>query len=207
MEILKKSILAIVAIGFFALNAKAQTAEETQKAFKASYVNEYKANYSGAIADIQKVYKADCYECNLRLGWLQYLSTQYTSSMDYYQKAIDLRKYSVEARFGFIKPANESKKYDKAYTKYEEILTIDPYNSTANYWVGVEYYNAKKFDIAVKYFELVVNMYPFDYDANHMLGWTYLSLGRIAEAKVVFNQALNNRPGDASSNEGLGKCK
>lgn len=207
MEILKKSIIAIGVIVLFVSNATAQTAEEMHKAFKASYTNEYKANYPGAIADLQKVYKADSYECNLRLGWLQYMAKQYSISMDYYQKAIDLKKYSVEARFGYIKPATDAKQYDKSYAKYEEILKIDPYNSIANYWVGYTYYTAKKYDIAVKYFELVVNMYPFDYDANHMLGWAYFSLGKIAEAKILFTQALYNRPGDASAIDGLSKCK
>ena len=127
--------------------------------------------------------------------------------MEYYQKAADLKKYSVEARLGFIKPANEAKQYDKTYAKYEEILKIDPYNSTANYWVGVTCYTLKKYDVAAKYFELVVNMYPFDYDANHMLAWSYLNLGRTAEAKLLFTKALYNKPGDASANEGLNKCK
>ena len=127
--------------------------------------------------------------------------------MDYYQKAADLKKFSVEARLGYIKPATEAKKYDKVYEMYESILKIDPYNSAANYWVGVYYYGSKKYDIAAKYFELVVNMYPFDYDANHMLGWTYLNLGKNTEAKNLFNQALMNRPDDASATEGLGKSK
>jgi tetratricopeptide (TPR) repeat protein len=207
MEFLKTSLIAACAITFLTMGATAQSTEDIQKAFKASYTDEYKGNYTGAIADLQKIYKPECYECNLRLGWLQYEAKKYTSSMDYYQKAIDLRKYSVEARLGYIKPAAELKKYDKTYAMYEEILKIDPYNSTANYWVGVAYYNAKKYDIAAKYLELVVNMYPFDYDANHMLGWTYLSLGRAADARILFNQALYNRPGDASATDGLSKCK
>ena len=207
MEILMKRIFVIVTLFIAAINSQAQSTDDVQKAFKESYVNEYKANYTAAIADMQKVYKADSYETNLRLGWLQYLAKQYNISMDYYQKAIDLKKFSVEARLGFIKPANEAKQYDKAYAKYEEILKIDPYNSTANYWVGVTCYTLKKYDIAAKYFELVVNMYPFDYDSNHMLAWSYLNLGRTAEAKMLFTKALYNRPGDASASEGLGKCK
>jgi tetratricopeptide (TPR) repeat protein len=207
MEILRKKIIAISVIVLMALNATAQNAEEMQKAFKASYVSEYKANYTNAIADLQKVYKADDYSCNLRMGWLHYMAKQYATSMEYYQKAIDLKKYSVEARFGYIKPANEAKKYEKAYEMYEAILKIDPYNSNANYWVGVYYYGVKKYDIASKYFELIVNMYPFDYDANHMLGWCYLSLGKNTEAKMLFNHALMNRPGDASAGDGLSKCK
>lgn len=207
MEILNKRRVLTLTLAVFALMANAQNGDDLQKAFKASYANEYKANYGGAVADLLKVYKADNYEINLRLGWLYYLGKQYTQSLDHYQKAIDQKKYSVEARFGYIKPANESKQYDKAYQKYEEILKIDPYNSVANYWVGANYYYAKKYDVAIKYLELVVNMYPFDYDANLLLGWTYLSLGRTADAKIVFTKALLYKPGDTSATDGLSKCK
>lgn len=206
METLKtKSIIAIITMLFCANPIFAQTFEETQNAFKASYVNEYKANYTAAISDLQKVYKDNSYECNLRLGWLHYLGKKYDKSLEYYQKAIALKKYSVEARMGYIKPANMLKKYTDVYNKYEEILTIDPYNSVANYWVGVSYYNVKKYDIAAKYFELVVNMYPFDFDGNHMLAWTYLSLGRKPEAKILFQKALLYKPADESAKSGLSK--
>jgi len=91
MEILKKSVIAISAIILGVSGATAQTTDDIQKAFKASYVSEYKADYTSAIADLQKVYKADSYELNLRMGWLHYMSKQYTQSMDYYQKAINLK--------------------------------------------------------------------------------------------------------------------
>ncbi len=207
MEILKKTAIALYAIALSISHSSAQASDDTQKAFKASYVNEYKLNYPGAISDLTAVYKADSYELNLRLGWLNYLAKQYTTSMDFYQKAIDLKKYSIEARFGYIKPALEAKKYDKVYEAYQAILKIDPNNNTANYWIGVTNYGLKKYDAAAKYFEVVVNMYPFDYDANHMLGWSYLNLGKMNEAKALFKVALMNRPGDASATDGLSRCK
>ena len=208
METLKIKTSAFITLFFITgLLTNAQTFEDLQKAFKASYTSEYKGDYTTAITDLQKGYKADNYECNLRMGWLYYNAKKYEKSLEYYQKAIDLKKYSVEARLGFIYPANALKKYSDAYAKYEEILTIDPYNSTANYWVGVNYYNIKKYDIAAKYFELVVNMYPFDYDANHMLGWTYLYLGKKSDAKVLFEKALLYKPTDESAKSGLDKSK
>lgn len=208
MEKLKStSVFIIVFILFNANSVKAQTFEETQNGFKASYVSEYKGDYTTAISDIQKIYKEDSYECNLRMGWLNYAAKKYDSALKYYQNAINLKKYSVEALLGYIATANGLKKYTDVYNKYEEILKIDPYNSTANYWVGVSYYNAKKYDIAAKYFDLVINMYPFDYDANHMQAWTYLSLGKTAEAKILFEKALLNKPNDESAKTGLSKTK
>jgi tetratricopeptide (TPR) repeat protein len=138
---------------------------------------------------------------------MNFKSKKYAESMSYYQKAINLRKFSIEARLGFIAPSDASKQFDKSFQKYLEILEIDPYHKTANYWVGVNYYTIKKYDLAQKYFQLLVNMYPFDYDCIHMLGWTYLNSGNFNDAKVLFQKALLYNPSDASSKEGLSKCK
>jgi tetratricopeptide (TPR) repeat protein len=206
MEILKGITCAIISILVLTNNIKAQSNDDI-KAFRASYAKEYKGDYTGAIAELQKAYKANSYEANLRMGWLKYNARKFAESMEYYQKAMDLKPYSIEAKMGFIKPANEAKKYDRAYQVYEEILKIDPYNSTANYWVGVNYYTVKKYDIAAKYFQLLVNLYPFDYDGNYMLAWTFLNLGRSQEAKVLFAKALLNRPDDKAAADGLSRCK
>ena len=207
MELLRKTSMVLAVTMTIAFSVNAQTFEQVQKAFKESYASELKGDYNAAIASLQKAYSADSYEDNLRMGWLHYSAKKYTSAMDYYQKAGELKKFSVESRLGYITVANAAKQYEKSYQKYEEILKIDPYNSIANYWVGVTYYTLKKYDVAAKYFELVVNMYPFDYDGNHMLGWTYLALGKTGEAKILFEKALLNRPYDASAKEGLGKSK
>lgn len=185
---------------------QAQTQDQLVAAFKESYLAEYKGDFEKAITSIRKLYKEDNYEINLRLGWLTYNQKKYETSLTYYGKAADLKKYSVEARFGYATTAVAANQYAKAYEKYEEILKIDPYNSTANYWVGVNYYSVKKYDIAAKYFELVVNMYPFDYDANHMLAWSYLFLSKPDQARFLFQKTLLIRPEDVSATEGLSKC-
>lgn len=206
MAFLKQTATTLVAL-FMTTALMAQTPEQLRKAFSDSYVHEYKGDYTNAIGDLQKVYSAGSYETNLRLGWLNYNLKKYTTAMEYYQKAGDLKKFSVEARFGYINASDAAKQYDKSYLKYEEILKIDPYNKTANYWVGVNFYTVKKYEQAAKYFELVVNMYPFDYDGNHMLGWTYLFLGKTGEAKILFEKALLYKPADASAKDGLSRCR
>lgn len=207
MEFLRKVYMVLVVSLVGTTIAAGQTPEQMQKAFKESYASELKGDYSGAINELKIISKTNSYEYNLRVGWLYYCLKNYSTSMDYYQKAIDLKQYSVEARLGFVTPANAAKQFDKAYAKYEEILKIDPYNSIANYWVGVNYYTVKKYDISAKYLELVVNMYPFDYDGNHMLGWAYLNLGKAGEAKLLFEKALLSKPDDVSAKDGLSKCK
>lgn len=206
MEVLKRTIIAasLMLFGFF---ASAQTDAAMQKAFSESYTHEYNKLYGEAIASLTKVYDEKSYEVNLRLGWLYYMNKNYTQSQVYYQKAVSLKPYAIEAKFGLIKPLSVLELWDKVLQQYEEILNIDPQNYTANYWLGVMQYNRKKYEAASKLFEKLVNLFPFDYDANHMLGWSYLNMGKSNEARIVFNKALLIKPADASSLEGLSKLK
>jgi tetratricopeptide (TPR) repeat protein len=200
MEILKfKTIIffLILTTNAFAQNSTRQTA------FSKSYEYEKKANYSAAIKEVKSIYDAKDYFSNIRMGWLLYLGKNYTESIKYYDKAIALKPYAIEARFGAIKPLSAIESWEKVKAHYLQILKIDPQNTTANYWLGVVYYNRMDFVNANKLFEKVVNLYPLDYDSVIMLAWTKLSLGKSSDAKVLFNHALTIRPGDSSALSGL----
>lgn len=185
----------------FLMYAQNQTA--WQSAFYRSYEAEKAGKYSNAIGEIKKIYKADDYFINIRLGWLNYLAKQYTESEKLYQIAINLKPYSIEARFGMIKPLSATENWEKVKLQYLAILKIDPQNTIANYWLGVIYYNRKDYNNALKLFEKIVNLYPLDYDSVIMLGWTKLNLGKTAEARLLFNHALTLRPNDESATNGL----
>lgn len=206
MEVLKKTIITILVVCFSVL-ANAQQEAALQGAFRESYVQEGNKQYADAITSLKKVYDERSYEINLRLGWLYFLSKDYPQSQQYYQKAVALKPYSVEAKLGLVQPLAALQSVDKLLQAYTDILKIDPQNSVANYWTGVIYYNRRKYEQAARYFEKVANLYPFDYDGNHMLAWSYLNLGRNNDAKILFTKALLIRPGDASCLEGLGKIK
>jgi tetratricopeptide (TPR) repeat protein len=174
-----------------------------QSAFSKSYEYEKNANYTAAIKEVKGVYDANDYFNNIRLGWLLYLGKNYTESIKYYDKAIALKPYAIEARFGCVKPLSAIESWEKVKAHYLQILKIDPQNTTANYWLGVVYYNRKDYVNANKLFEKVVNLYPLDYDSVIMLAWTKLNLGKAADAKVLFNHALTIRPNDSSALSGL----
>ncbi len=206
MEILKKTMItAFIMLSAFLVQAQSQS--ELLKAFTDSYTQEYNKKYPEAIASLTKVYNADNYELNLRLGWLHYSNKNYAQSENFYQLAVKQKPYSVEAKLGLVKPLSAVESLDKVMQQYEDILKVDAQNYTANYWGGVIQYNRKKYEAASKLFEKIVNLYPFDYDGNHMLAWTYLNMGKNNDAKILFNKALLNRPADASCLEGLGKIK
>jgi tetratricopeptide (TPR) repeat protein len=84
---------------------------------------------------------------------LSYLAKQYTESISYYEKAITLKPYAIEARFGCVKPLSALEDWEKVKHNYLEILTIDPQNTVANYWLGVIIYNRKDFNSAARLFE------------------------------------------------------
>ncbi|HQX74547.1 MAG TPA: tetratricopeptide repeat protein [Chitinophagaceae bacterium] len=206
MGILKKSIIGISTM-LLSLFVTAQEEAKLQAAFKESYTQESVRNFTGAIATLAKLYDEKSYELNLRIGWLYYLNKDYPQSQSYYQKAVALRPYAIEAKLGLAQPLAALQSLDKLLQVYEDILKIDPQHSTTNYWTGVIHYNRRKYEQAARNFEKVVNLYPFDYDGNHMLAWTYLNLGKSNDAKILFNKALLIRPGDASCLEGLSKIK
>lgn len=179
----------------------------SKKPLNKSYELEYKGEYVKAAEAIKKVYNEKSYEINLRAGWVHYRAGLYTESQNYYQKAIALKPYSIEAKFGYVYPAAALSNMDQVVAQYNKILEINPQNTRANYFMGLIYYNKKDFQSAYKYFEKVVNLYPFGYDALLMYAWTNYQLGKTREAKVLFNKVPLLSPNDMSATEGLSLIK
>ena len=184
-------------------------AQETalQDAFTQSYFYEKVSNFTSAISTLKKVYAADSYEINLRLGWLCYNAGLYKESMNYYVTAINLKPVSIEARLGYVYPAAAFGNMNQVMDQYNKILDLDPNNSTVLYRMGYIYYDKKDYVTAIKYFEKVVNLYPFTYDGLLMYAWTNFQLGKTREAQVLFNKVLLLSPGDKSALEGLSYIK
>ena len=180
---------------------------DINSAFEESYKLEENGEYKQAIEKIKTVYSADSYEINLRLGWLNYYSGFFTKSSTFYQKAINLMPYSIEAKLGLINPTSAMGNWTIVIKTYKEILQIDPKNSTANYRLASIYYGRKDYTTAFKYYQNVVNHYPFDYNAVLMYAWTNYMLGKTREAKILFNKVLLISPNDASALEGLSLIK
>ncbi len=136
METLKKLSLFVLIGLLFAINVNGQDTKVVQEAFEQSYTTEYNGEYSKAIDVLKGVYSEDSYEINLRLGWLTYMAGFFTESTAYYQKSIDLKPLSIEARLGYVYPASALGNWEQVKTQYNEILKIDPQNSLVNYRLG-----------------------------------------------------------------------
>jgi len=197
---MKKVILVIIGL----MLIKLSTAQDAiQTAFEQSYIQEQAGNYKIAAQTILSVYNPKSYECNLRLGYLNYLNGTYTDALNYYKKAIEIMPYAVEPRMGYVYPAAAAGKWDDVALQYQAILKIDPKNSSVNYKLGVIYYNRKNYLQAYALFEKVVNLYPFDYDGLIMFAWCNYKLGKMQQAKILFKKVLLLSPKDKSATEGL----
>lgn len=202
MEFLKKIFIVLtLTIAVNAVNA--QDSEKIIDAFKKSYEMEEKGEYNQALSELKSVYNEDSYELNLRIAWLSYQSGKFNESTAFYNKAINLKPYAIEARFGITYPLSALGKWNQIINQYKKILEIDENNTTANYKLGSIYYSRKKYDLAEKHFMNVINLYPFDYDSLLMLAWTKLQQGQNGKAKVLFNKVLMYNPDDESALEGL----
>jgi len=180
---------------------------DLQNAFTESYALEATGEYKKAGEILKTVYQESSYETNLRLGWLNYSAGLFTESMAFYQKAIDLMPYSIEAKLGLVYPASALGNWNLVARTYENILHLDPANYTANYKLGLIYYGREEFSKAFSNFQKVVNYYPFDYNSAIIFAWTNLKLGKNREAKILFEKVLLLSPSDKSALEGLSLIK
>lgn len=209
MEILKKlhKSLAVALLLILSNSISAQENGQMQEAFTQSYTWELGKNFNKAIDALKASYDPVSYEYNVRLGWLSYFAGQYSESEAYYQKAIALKPFALEPRFGVIMPATAEGNFKMAEDQYKKILEIDPMNTIANYRLGQLYFGKEDFENAKIHFEKVVNLYPFDYDSVIAFARTQYKLGNLREAKVLFSKALLIRPGDQSASDGLQMIK
>jgi len=183
-------------------SANAQTQDEFD-AFAHSYTNENNGDYTKAIQNLKKIYNKDSYPINLRLGWLSYSKGDFTNSIAYYTKAINIMPYSIEAKFGIIYPAIAVANWTLVENTYKKILEIDPKNYLANYRLANINYGKKHYKSADYFLEMIVNLYPFNYETIILYAWNNLKLGKTKQAHLLFNKALLLSPNDISAMQGL----
>ena len=202
MGILRKiSTLSVIVISI-SINSFGQNTALNQ-IFSNSYQQEKTGDYSKAIQTLTAVYEQNSYPINLRLAWLNYSSGNFTKSISYYSKSIDLMPYSIEARLGIVYPASAVGNWSLVENTYKKILEIDSKNYTANYRLASINYGRKSYKSALYFLEMIVNLYPFNYETTILYAWTNLQMGKTKEAQLLFNKALLISPNDVSALEGL----
>jgi tetratricopeptide (TPR) repeat protein len=186
-----KNLMIIV---LFILNSNVYGQNNTIEAFKNSYAYESQENYTKAISAFENLNKSDSYSIILRLGWLHYMNADYMKSKTYYEKAIQIKSKSIEAKLGLIYPLAAVNNWDDVMVVYQSILSIDNNHTSSHYQLAYIYFVRKKYTDAEKHLKTVLSLYPFDYDSNALIGNVYVKLGQIKEAKYHYNKALEYNP-------------
>ncbi len=194
--------LIIILTALMAIRISGQDIMDLKEALDHSYAYEYDSNYVASLEAIKNYYDEESYLLNARMGWLYYLVNEYDKSLEYYQRAIKLMPYALEARIGYAYPLGALGNWNAVIENYNKILEIDPQHSLINYRLGLIYYNQGRYSEAFPYVERVANLYPLDYYSVVLLGWIQLKMGRMREARILFEKALQLRPGDESATGG-----
>jgi len=201
--LIKYKLLVFFIFSFTLLSAQDANFNKTLEAFKTSYERENNEQIKEAISALTEVYDAASYEMNLRLGWLCYQAGQLNTSKNYYQKAIDLKPFAIEPKFGMTYPVYAMGNKQELISVYDDILKTAPNNTIALYNLGNVYFYQKNYEAAEKLFSKVVNLFPFDYDALIMLAHTNFHMKKFREAKVLNHKVLLFNPDDAIAKESL----
>lgn len=186
--------IQLIGIILFLMVNFAFAQNDISKAFSQSYTHEYNKEYDKAIVSLDKIYAADSYAINLRLGWLHYLGGNHAKSQSYYQNAIKLEKSSIEAQLGYVYPTSTLGNWDEVVKTYESILKLAPNHYTVNSRLAYIYFARKNFEKSNSYAAKVIKQYPFDYAINLLLGKINIGLGKINDAKKHLNKALLYSP-------------
>ena len=134
-----------------------------QSYFK-SYDYEKVGRYQEAIKVLVPLYKKypNGYTLNLRFGWLFYLNKHYKDALEYYNRATQLKPYSMEPKLGLIKVYLNMYQYQKAETVGNTILKVDYYNYYGNFYTIRSLIYQKKYDTALKITKKMLALYPTD---------------------------------------------
>lgn len=129
-----------------------------------SYNYEKMQKYTESIKVFTPLYEkySNAYTVNLRLAWLFFLNKNYQNSKKYYQKAILIKPYSIEAKLGLLKTDLYTEDYEKAHLLSSEILKQDFYNYYGNYYAIQLFLATGKYAIAKEHIEKMLSIYPTD---------------------------------------------
>ncbi len=184
------------------------TADTVPELYSKSYSQEYAGRYSQALEAMALIKsQSDDYVCELRIGWLLYLSKQYGESVEAYNSAINFAPEAVEPYLGLILPLTVQKKWRSIIVVVDSVLKNDPSNYSALSNKAWALYCLGRFSESAEIYSKIIRLYPADLDMQAGLGWALLKDGNIAKAKSIFEKVLTVSPANVSASDGIAACK
>jgi len=168
------------------------TQKELEEAYNNSIKFETGQKYDKAISALGKVIKdyPSGYTVNYRLGWLYYLSGNYSNAQKHLETALLIYPYSVEV-LNTINLINVAKmEWEKVEIQSVKVFKIDHYNYYANYWYAVALMKQKKYDLAIKTAEKMVSIFPTNVVFLNILAESKFLNGEKDEALLIFGSVI-----------------
>lgn len=185
----------------FGATARAGDAER-QERFAASYGQESRRDFRGAIRSIEALGEDD-YLVQLRLGWLNYRNEAFKTSADFYARASRIKPDAVEPLLGMMLPLQAAGLIDAAIEAGNSVLEIDPGNYTALSRMAAIRYSRKDFGRAAALYRRLTRLYPTDLEMLLGLGWSLKLRGEKTAAAAVFRDVLVLSPQNPRALDGL----
>lgn len=130
----------------------------------------------------------------LRRGWLNYLKGANSKAIEYYQKAINLNKQSLDAQLGIILPLLAQQRWREAASYANQVLKVAPWNYYAHIRLMITEQALKQWQQLEKHARAVSAHYPTDTDALVFQARANQHLGNTGEATRLYKKVLELVP-------------
>jgi tetratricopeptide (TPR) repeat protein len=183
-------------------------AETVPELYGQSYSQEYAGRYDQALESMYLIKnQSDDYMCQLRIGWLLYLSMRYDESVDAYSSAAKFQPDSVEPYIGLIMPLTVQKKWRSVLVAVDNIFKNDPGNYSALGSKAWSLYSLGRYSESASTYKNIIKLYPADIDMQAGLGWALVQDGNKLDAITIFEEILRVSPSNISAIDGLVACQ
>lgn len=186
----------ITLVLFFFIATISLIAEMAQKdleeAYNSSIKYETSQKYDKAISALGKVITEypSGYTVNYRLGWLYYLSGNYSNAQKHLETALLIYPYSVEV-LNTINLINVAKMdWEKVEIQSAKVFKIDHYNYYANYWYAVALMRQQKYDQSVKIADKMLAVFPTNVVFLNIIAESKFLKGEKDEAMLIFGGVI-----------------
>ncbi|MBF0226576.1 MAG: tetratricopeptide repeat protein [Desulfobacterales bacterium] len=194
---------------FFAWNINVQAEQPNAKVselFEASYTSESYYNYTLALDSVLKILKIDPtnYTATFRTAYLYSMLADYSSSIEYYKKAINLYpKKAIEARIGLLEIYLILKQWENAEKTAMDVIKIDAMNYAANSKMSFILFSTGRYSKAIEYYDKMLDLFPSNLEMKLGIAWSYTKMGKFEEGKKYFQDVVTISPSNANALSGL----
>jgi tetratricopeptide (TPR) repeat protein len=130
------------------------------------------------------------------LAALLSLEERYSDSLDYFQRAEQIRPISEVLSFNYAFALAKKGEIDRAIDKYLQALRADPLFNEAHYNLALLYTGKRDYDNALSHLGDILSRNPADVRANMRLAEIYVYLEKLPLARQHLRQVLQAAPQD-----------